>query len=76
MRHPVHAIYGLIYTLCTNKDDIVLFKKYLLATDTQVFDPHFIVQYLLVPVNTIVKHSLQPWMMMEYDMVNHQGNKY
>ena len=62
----VHAIYALIYLLCTNKDGIILFRQYLSCQDQQVFEPYFIAQYLLVPVNTIVKSSLLPWMMKAY----------
>ena len=40
---------------------------YLSAKDKDVFDPHFIAQYLLAPVNTIVKTWLLPWMMEPYE---------
>ena len=59
----VHVIYALVYLLCTNKNGLSEFKMYLAARDPQVFDPHFIAQYLLVPINTIVKFYLLPWMM-------------
>ena len=77
----VHAIYALVYLLCTNKNGIIEFKKYLSAKDPQVFDPHFIAQYLLVPINTIVKFCLLPWMMIEYEELNlsdneNENNKY
>ena len=38
-------------------------KSYFSAKDQEVFEPLFIAQYLFVPVNTIVKKSLLPWMM-------------
>ena len=59
----VHVIYAFVYLLCTNKNGLYEFKTYLGAKDSQVFDPHFIAQYLLVPINTIVKFYLLPWMM-------------
>ena len=51
----VHAIYALFYLLCTNQNGILLLNEYLLCNDQDIFDPIFIAQYLLVPVNTIVK---------------------
>ena len=42
-------------------------KLYHSANDLNICDPLFIAQYLLVPVNTIVKNSLLPWMMKDYD---------
>jgi hypothetical protein len=38
-------------------------KSYFSAKDQEVFEPLFIAQYLFVPVNTIVKNFLLPWMM-------------
>ena len=62
----VHAIYELIYDLCMSKEGLQELKKYFSAKDPNVFVPLFIAQYLLVPVNTIVKKSLLPWMMRKY----------
>ena len=62
----VHAIYALVYLLCTSKEGILQLKNYLSAKDERVFHPLFIAQYLLIPVNTIVKNSLQDWMMEPY----------
>ena len=62
----VHAIYGLIYTLCTSKEGVQELQNFLSAKDTRVFHPLFIAQYLLIPVNTIVKDSLCDWMMEPY----------
>src|SRR5687768_3988396 len=62
----VHVIYTLIYTLCTNQEELIFFRQYLLCDDQQVFEPYFIAQYLFVPMNTIVKSSLLPWMMSKY----------
>src|SRR5688500_3840694 len=59
----VHVVYALFYILCTNKNGYLEFRKYLSAKDKNVFDPYFIAQYLLAPVNTIVKTWLLPWMM-------------
>ena len=63
----VHAIYAFVYTLCTNLKGISEFRKFLGSDDPQVLDPVFIAQYLLVPVNTIVKTSLLPWMMKTHE---------
>ena len=54
----VHAIYSFIYTICTDKAGLLPLKSYFLAGDPNIYDPVFIAQYLLVPVNTIVKDSL------------------
>ena len=62
----MHAIYALVYTMCTNKIGLLGLKTYFLAEDKQIFEPIFIAQYLLVPVNTIVKNTLLPWMMRSY----------
>jgi len=62
----VHAIYALVYLLCTSKEGVLQLKNYLSAKDERVFHPLFIAQYLLIPVNTIVKNSLQDWMMEPY----------
>ena len=59
----VHVIYALVFTLCMSRDGVKELKKYFSAEDQDVFDPFFIAQYLLAPVNTIVKNSLLPWMM-------------
>ena len=63
----IHVVYALFYILCTNKNGYLEFKKYLLVKDKNVFDPHFIAQYLLAPVNTIVKTWLLPWMMEPWE---------
>ena len=62
----VHAIYALIYLLCMNQNGILFFREYLACTDQQIFEPYFIAQYLLSPMNTIVQSSLLPWMMKPY----------
>jgi hypothetical protein len=59
----VHAIFGLAYLLFMSKEGVQEFRNYLLADDPDVFEPLYIAQYLLVPVNTIVKSTLHPWMM-------------
>jgi hypothetical protein len=59
----VHALYALFYTLCMSREGIIELRNYLGANDTSVFEPLFIAQYLLCPVNTIVNHSLVDWMM-------------
>ena len=63
----VHAIYSLVYTLCMSKEGLDQFKHFISAEDQQLFDPLFIAHYLLVPVNTIVKNTLLPWMMKTYE---------
>ena len=60
--------------MCTNQNGILLFKEYLSCNDQDIFDPIFIAQYLLVPVNTIVKTCLHPWMMKAY--LKHKEHKY
>ena len=59
----VHAIYAFLYILCTNKVGLQHVQIYFSSTDNQIHDPIFIAQYLLAPVNTIVKKYLLPWMM-------------
>ncbi|HEX5978949.1 MAG TPA: hypothetical protein VFY68_16825, partial [Nitrososphaeraceae archaeon] len=44
-------------------EGLSVLKRYFSAKDQEVFEPLFIAQYLFVPVNTIVKNSLLPWMM-------------
>lgn len=46
-----------------SREGISLVQQYISTEDKQVHDPKFNAQYLLVPVNTIVKNSLAPWMM-------------
>ena len=75
----VHAVYALFYILCTNKNGYLEFRKYLCTKDKDVFDPLFIAQYLLVPVNTIVNNYLLPWMMGLWEnlfKVKKNNNKY
>lgn len=63
----VHAIYELFYILGISKEGLQHFVNYLSAEDQQVFEPLFIAQYLFLPVNTIVKSYLLPWMQETYD---------
>ena len=63
----VHAIYGFWYTLCTSKEGINHFRYFLSCNDQKVFEPLFIAQYLLMPVNTIAKNYLYPMMIKPYD---------
>ena len=69
----VHVVYALIYTMCTNRKGLRLLKTYLAGKNQQVFDPYFIAQYLLAPVNTIVTNTLLPWMLKEYKGIT--GNR-
>ena len=62
-----HIVYAVIYTMCTNKEGFLLLKTYFLHVDKHIFDPYSIGQYLLVPVNTIVKSLLLPWMLEAYE---------
>ena len=62
----VHSIYAFVYTLCTSRTGLLQLRTYFLTQMTEVYDPVFIAQYLLVPVNTIVKNTLLPWMMRPY----------
>ena len=48
---------------------------YFLSKDTRVTHPLFIAQYLLVPVNTIVKQCLLPWMAIERGFQTSPGAK-
>ena len=74
-----HVIYALFYTMCTNKAGFLLLKMYLSCDDKNVCDPLFIGQYLLVPVNTIVKSILLDWMMQPfedlYNSENYRGKR-
>src|SRR5207253_1223255 len=49
-------------------------KEYLSSNGQDIFDPIFIAQYLLSPVNTNVKTSLHPWMMKAY--LKHKEHVY
>jgi hypothetical protein len=62
----VHALYALFYTMCMSREGIVEVRNYLGAIDSSVFEPLFIVQYLLCSVNTIVYDGLINWMMEGY----------
>lgn len=42
-------------------------KIYFSAEDDNVFEPYFIAQYLLAPVNTIVRNTLVPWILESYN---------
>ena len=55
-----HVVYAFIYTMCMTKDGFFCLKNYLSCEDIKVFDPYFIGQFLLIPVNTIVKEFLLP----------------
>ena len=59
----VHSIYAWFYFLGMSKEGIRKMRFYLSAEDPKTFEPLFIAQYLIVPVNTIVKKYLHPWMM-------------
>ena len=65
----VHAIYAIFYTLCTNKKGLLHLQVYFSSTDNLIHDPIFIAQYLLSPVNTIVKEYLLPWMMKDDEKI-------
>ena len=62
--------------MCTSKEGLLLLKQYFLAVDSDIFEPYFIAQYLLVPVNTIVKQTLHPWMMQTYANVPKTSDTY
>lgn len=49
-----------------SKEGIFKLRNYLGANDSSVFDPLFIAQYLLCPVNTIVSNGFVDWMMEKY----------
>ena len=61
----VHAIYDIFYTMCMSHKGVNEFEQYCAAKDSNVLEPLFIAQYLLTPVNTIVKDSLLKWMMKQ-----------
>ena len=61
----VCAIFQLVYTLCMSQEGVYKFGQYVSANHPNVFEPLFIAQYLLAPVNTIVKDPLLPWMMKQ-----------
>ena len=54
----VHAIYGFFFILCISHKGINHLRTYLSCEDQKVFHPLFIVQYLLIPINTIVDKYL------------------
>lgn len=56
----------LFYVFCMSMEGIMFFRSYFSAEDLKVFEPLFLAQYLLIPVNTIVKFSLLPWMMTKH----------
>ena len=62
----VHAIYELVYDMCMSKEGVFELRRFCNAKDLDVFEPLFIAQCLLVPVNTIVKTSLLPWMIKKH----------
>ena len=70
----VHALYALFYTICMSREGIVELRNYLGANDSSVFEPLFIAQYLLCPVNTIVNDGLTDWMMEGYLPSEKAGN--
>lgn len=49
-----------------SKEGFLYLQKFLGANDANVFEPLFIAQYLLVPINTIVQHYLLPWMLKDW----------
>src|SRR5687767_5028557 len=49
-----------------SKEGLDQFRNFISAEDQQLFDPLFIAHYLLLPVNTIVKNTLLPWLMRKY----------
>src|SRR5687767_14938073 len=51
-----------------SKDGLLHLKNYLSCEDQEVYEPYFIAQYLLAPINTSVKCSFHPWMMNEYEI--------
>jgi hypothetical protein len=61
----VHAIYGFFYNVCTSREGLQQIINYFSAEDPDVFDPVFIAQYLLAPINTIVK-TFEEWMLEAY----------
>ena len=63
----MHAIYQMVYTLCLSKEGLQHFIKYFSAEDPNIFEPLFMAQYLLMPVDTIVKTTILPWMMKLYE---------
>ena len=65
----------MFYILCTSKEGIIELRNYLGANDSSVFEPLFIAQYLLCPVNTIVYNGLIDWMMQKYMPTSKPGDK-
>ena len=64
----VHVIYEIVYTLCMSRMGFLAFQKYFSSDDPHIHEPFFIAQFILAPINTIVKKTLVPWMMEEYPM--------
>src|SRR6476660_6019975 len=59
----VHVIYALIYNLGMSQEGVKELKKFVAAEDLKVFEPLFLAQYVMCPVNTIINESLVPWIM-------------
>lgn len=55
-----------------SKEGINNLRDFFSSPDERVLDPLFIAQYILVPVNTIVKKYLLVWMQTEYNSGNDQ----
>jgi len=72
----VHAIYEFIYLMCFNKKGIFRLRDYLGAEDPPIYEPFFIAQFLLVPVNTIAKYYLLPWIMKNYATLDPTSKKF
>ena len=62
--------------MCTSKRGIYRLKEYFGIEDPPLYEPLFFAQYLLVPVNTIVKNYLLPWMMKDYSTLLPTSNKF
>lgn len=64
----VHVIYALIHNLGMSQEGVKELKKFVTAEDLKVFDPLFLAQYVMCPVNTIVNKSLVPWLKHQNEM--------
>ena len=58
-----------------SREGIIELRNYLGANDSSVFEPLFIAQYLLCPVNTIVYDGFVNWMMKRYMPSAKPGSK-
>jgi hypothetical protein len=73
----VHAIYALFYILGFSLEGLQVLKKFLNSNHEEIFDPLFLAQMVLSPLNTIVESLLLPLVAVEngHDWTKVRGHK-